>query len=173
MTWSFAAFAAHALLVWYVGVTLCTNTLYRWASDHNKSVRQSIVQEILSQPDGKFSESEIKGTLYCVIHSITITINSCNQEMLREYSSHISGRAVWQRRVCGAAVQATQVPVMPRKGKACMTHSMHITLFRCLHTHIESIEVPKVYISGDKGENGEVLALAESRIRHWGVGWPQ
>ena len=42
----------------------------------------------------------------------------------------------------------------------------YILSFRCLHTHTESIEVPKAYISGDKGGKGEVLALAESRIRH-------
>lgn len=42
----------------------------------------------------------------------------------------------------------------------------YILLFRCLCTHIESIEVPKAYVSGDKGGKGEVLALAEPRIRH-------
>ena len=32
----------------------------RWSSDGNKSVQQSILKEILSQVDCKFSESDVK-----------------------------------------------------------------------------------------------------------------
>ena len=44
----------------------------RWSSDGNKSVQQSILKEILSQVDYKFSESDVKGMLQ---HFLTLSLH--------------------------------------------------------------------------------------------------
>ena len=74
---------------------------YNFSSDHNKLVQQTIIKEIISQPNCTTSEKDIR-SMFCISHntcinllqlvSISVAVRRCYENIRMAYLEHQSGK---------------------------------------------------------------------------------
>ena len=133
----------------------------RFSSEENKSVRRSIIQDILSQPNCKFEEKTIHRKFFrlkVIINftSVIVAVKRCYENLRRTLLEQQTGKENFIEN------QAKRRKYRSRRERVC---TLKFIVY-CYSCHSKLTEISKAFFSGDKGRKGEVLEAFEFNVSY-------